>query len=132
MCLLEEVLSWDPQQARCTTTAHRSAHNPLRSNGRLGAVCGIEFAAQAMAVHGALVAAASGVSTPPGFLASVRAVELHVDRLDDVPGDLDIKVARTAGDDRTAMYEFSVTSGERILLQGRTAIAFNLIPVGPP
>ena len=56
MCLLDEVLSWDatphplPQRQR---TARRD--NPLRAHGRLGAACGIEYAAQAMAVHGALV-----------------------------------------------------------------------------
>ena len=37
-------------------SSHRAADNPLRAHGRLGAACGIEYAAQAMAVHGALLA----------------------------------------------------------------------------
>src|SRR2546430_15076222 len=57
MCLLDEVLSWDAARIRCRSATHRSPDNPLRLHGRLGAACGIEYAAQAMAVHGALVAA---------------------------------------------------------------------------
>ncbi|MDB6106527.1 MAG: hypothetical protein JWO52_6526, partial [Gammaproteobacteria bacterium] len=29
MCLLDEVLSWDATQARCRSSTHRSAENPL-------------------------------------------------------------------------------------------------------
>ena len=59
MCLLDEVLSWDAARIRCRSATHRSADNPLRLHGRLGAACGIEYAAQAMAVHGALIAASA-------------------------------------------------------------------------
>src|SRR3569833_2555449 len=82
MWLLDEVLNWDFTQTQCRTSTHRSPDNPLRSNGRLGSACAIEYAAQTMAVHGALVASASGGTAPPGFLASVRGVRLNVDRLD--------------------------------------------------
>ena len=54
-----EVLSWDATRIRCRSATHRSPDNPLRLHGRLGAACGIEYAAQAMAVHGALVAASA-------------------------------------------------------------------------
>ena len=56
MCLLDEVLSWDALRIRCRSGTHRAADNPLRAHGRLGVACGIEYAAQAMAVHGALCA----------------------------------------------------------------------------
>ncbi|MBV8741496.1 MAG: hypothetical protein JOZ12_06890, partial [Sinobacteraceae bacterium] len=56
MCLLEEVLSWDATHAQCRSSTHRRADNPLRAYDRLGAACGVEYAAQAMAVHGALMA----------------------------------------------------------------------------
>src|ERR1700752_1268025 len=61
MCLLDEVLSWDAMRIRCRSSSHRATDNPLRAHGRLGAACGIEYAAQAMAVHGALIAS----SAPP-------------------------------------------------------------------
>ena len=124
MCLLGEVLSWDDVHTRCRSSTHRSPDNPLRAHGRLGSANGIEYAAQTMAVHGALVAATAGGVAPPGLLASVRGVQLNVDRLDDVEGDLVTHVKRTAGDARTAMYEFSVLANEVVLVTGRAAIAF--------
>jgi predicted hotdog family 3-hydroxylacyl-ACP dehydratase len=126
MCLLDEVLNWDFTQTQCRTSTHRSPDNPLRSNGRLGSACGIEYAAQTMAVHGALVASASGGTAPPGFLASVRAVRLNVDRLDVFETDLVTSVNRVAGDENTALYEFSVLADNVVLVMGRAAIAFNL------
>ena len=56
MCLLDAVLAWDSGQIHCRASSHRQPDNPLRAAARLGAACGIEYAAQAMAVHGALLA----------------------------------------------------------------------------
>ena len=127
MCLLDEVLSWDARQTQCRSSTHRSPENPLRANGQLAAVCGIEYAAQTMAVHGALVAAATGGVARPGFLASVRGVRIAVDRLDDVAGELVTHVERVAGDESTALYQFSVSTGGVVLVAGRAAIAFNVV-----
>ena len=138
MCLLDEVLSWDAAHIRCRSSTHRSADNPLRLHGRLGAACGIEYAAQAMAVHGALIAAsaplASTVATSVrgsigagvGYLASVRNVSLRVERLDDLEADLIASAERLTGDARTVLYEFSVSSGRWLLLSGRAGIVFGL------
>src|SRR6202012_731614 len=49
MCLLDEVQAWDDTRIRCVATSHRDPHNPLRARGRLATICGIEYAAQAMA-----------------------------------------------------------------------------------
>jgi predicted hotdog family 3-hydroxylacyl-ACP dehydratase len=134
MCLLDEVLSWDATHIRCRSVSHRSPDNPLRAYGRLGAACGIEYAAQAMAVHGALVAASAPLtstlsvglrrSTGPalGYLASVRNVALHVIRLDDLDADLVAAAERVTGDGSTVMYEFSVCSAQQTLLSGRASI----------
>jgi predicted hotdog family 3-hydroxylacyl-ACP dehydratase len=131
MCLLDEVLAWDMTGIRCRSSTHRSADNPLRAYGRLGAACGIEYAAQTMAVHGALIASATGSVAAPGFLASVRGVQLQVDRLDDVVHDLVTLVERIAGDNSTALYQFSVSADVRLLLSGRAAIAFNVLDRKP-
>ena len=126
MCLLDEVLSWDSTRARCRSSTHRSPENPLRAYGRLGAACGIEYAAQTMAVHGALVASAASTTAAPGFLASARGVQFSCDRLDDVQGDLVSAVERLAGDENTALYQFTVSADEVVLLRGRAAIAFDV------
>jgi predicted hotdog family 3-hydroxylacyl-ACP dehydratase len=137
MCLLDEVLSWDAVRIRCRSATHRSADNPLRLHGRLGAACGIEYAAQAMAVHGALIAASAplastvarsvrgSIGSSVGYLASVRNVTLRVERLDDLEPDLIAAAERVTGDGRTVLYEFSVTSGRQLLLSGRASIVFD-------
>ena len=137
MCLLDEVLSWDAARIRCRSSSHRATDNPLRAHGRLGAACGIEYAAQAMAVHGALVAASaplastvstnirSSIGTAVGYLASVRDVALHVARLDDLDADLIAAAERITGDGRTVLYEFAVWGALQLLLSGRASIVFD-------
>ena len=130
MCLLDEVLDWNAQHIRCRTATHRAPDNPLRSHGRLGIACGIEYAAQAMALHGALaggaadgtVDALAGGSARVGLLASVRDVRLMVPRLDDIESDLICEVTHLAGDSRTALYEFALRDRDRSLLSGRASV----------
>ncbi|MBV8147126.1 MAG: 3-hydroxylacyl-ACP dehydratase [Gammaproteobacteria bacterium] len=136
MCLLDEVLSWDAGRIRCRSASHRARDNPLRAHGRLGAACGIEYAAQAMAVHGALIASSAplastvavsvrGSIASMGYLASVRNVALHVSRLDDLEVDLIAIAERITGDGRTVLYEFSVWGTPRLLMSGRASIVFD-------
>jgi predicted hotdog family 3-hydroxylacyl-ACP dehydratase len=121
MCLLDEVIEWSPERIRCAASSHRAVDNPLRDAGRLGAANGIEYAAQAMAVHGALLAGNDGAPRQ-GFLASARNVEFKADRLDDVAGDLDIVAERISGDGNNVLYGFSVSGDGRLLLAGRAAV----------
>ena len=131
MCLLDEVIAWSAERVSCRSATHRAADNPLRASGRLGIACGIEYAAQAMAVHGALVAggaAAAGAAPGPpaaGFLAAVRGVRFRSLRLDDVQGDLICDAVRMAGDATTALYEFELRSQETRLLTGRATVVFD-------
>lgn len=124
MCLLDAVVDWSPEHIACRTTSHADPANPLRAEGRLGAAAGIEYAAQAMAVHGALLAAGDGPPRP-GYLTSVRGVELHVARLDDRPGHLDVRAERLSGDAGHILYQFSVDHRGRCLLAGRAAVVLD-------
>lgn len=121
MCLLDAVLDWNPETIRCRATSHRDTANPLAAAGRLGIACGIEYAAQAMAVHGALLAA-GGDKPRQGYLASVRGVDFHAERLDDIAGELDIEAERLSGDDNNVLYRFTVRGDGRLLLEGRAAV----------
>ena len=58
MCLLDTVVDWSDTSISCSAISHRDPANPLRAEARLGAANGIEYAAQAMAVHGRLLAQA--------------------------------------------------------------------------
>lgn len=124
MCLLDEVVEWDALHVRCRSGTHRLPDHPLRSHGRLGAACGIEYAAQAMALHGALT---GGDSARPevGFLAALRDVRLHVLRLDDCDADLYCEAVLVAGDRGSALYEFALQSATRQLLRGRATVVFD-------
>lgn len=128
MCLLDEVLSWDAVHIRCRATSHRLADNPLRAHGRLGAACGVEYAAQAMAVHGAIIAHVADKEAPAGLLTSLRNLVLRVDRLDVLDTDLIASAERLAGDEGSTLYAFTVSSGGHELLSGRAAIVFGVRP----
>jgi predicted hotdog family 3-hydroxylacyl-ACP dehydratase len=137
MCLLDAVLAWDHDSIACQTSTHLSPHHPLRAHGRLGAACGVEYAAQAMAVHGALVAqsldSGDADSSPPraGYLAGMRSVTLHVERLDTVAGPLTVNAERITGDANTVLYSFTVQSGEQTLLSGRAVVVIDAAGISP-
>jgi predicted hotdog family 3-hydroxylacyl-ACP dehydratase len=129
MCLLDEVIDWNDLRLRCRTGTHRALDNPLRSHERLGIASGIEYAAQAMALHGALASSAAGANAATasrvGLLASVRDVRLHVLRLDDIESDLLCEVTHLAGDSLTALYEFTLRDNDKSLLGGRASVVLN-------
>lgn len=119
MSLLSEVLHFDDDSITCRAVSHRDPANPLREHGILPAVCGIEYAAQAMAVHGAL---SEQRGSRPGMLAGVRDVALTVERLDDIACDLVLKARRLIGGAQHLLYEFAVHAAERELIRGRAAV----------
>ncbi|MGH7052151.1 MAG: hypothetical protein ACREFS_15535 [Acetobacteraceae bacterium] len=122
MCLLDAVLSWDLLSVRCLSRRYRCPDNPLRrADGRMGTACGLEVAAQAMAVHGRLVAPSGGLPAP-GYLASVRDLWLRTARFDGVEDDLIIAAERLTGDAQGAIYRFVVTIGEIEFLSGRATV----------
>lgn len=123
MSLLHEVVAWDVGSIECRARSHRDPANPLRSRAQLAAVHGVEYAAQAMALHGALLGGEGAPSSRPGYIGAVRALELHAPRLDDIAGDLDIRAERLAGDESHALYSFAIRAGGRLLVEGRVSVA---------
>ncbi len=124
MCLLDRVIEWSEQRIVCEAVSHTDPANPLRDAGRLGAATGVEYAAQAMAVHGALLAHSDTVPTL-GYLTSVRGLNLRTERLDDVDGPLTVTAERLSGDARLILYQFTVHGGERCLLDGRASVVLD-------
>lgn len=125
MCLLDRVTSWDQQHIRCTANSHRLTSNPLRSRDQLSSACGIEYAAQTMAVHGALLAPADSTRPRAGFLVSVRGTTLHVPRLDNLTADLDIEAICIHSSGDNILYQFSVHTAGCLVLDGRAAVMLN-------
>jgi predicted hotdog family 3-hydroxylacyl-ACP dehydratase len=121
MCLLHEVVEWTAARIRCVSRSHRDDDNPLRAGAQLPALCGIEYAAQAMAVHGRL-SAVIGATPHAGYLASVSDVVCHAVRLDDLAHDLVIDAERLAGDGERVLYQFALSAGGVAILRGRAAV----------
>ena len=134
MALLQSLLAWSSGHIVCNATSHQDASNPLLMGGVLWSVCAIEYASQAMALHGVLstdlgTAALSSAKPRAGFLASVRGVQLQVLRLDTVPGALQVAAYRLAGDARLASYRFELHSAAGALLAaGRASVILDARP----
>ena len=125
MCLLKCVQAWDQEKIECRATSHRAPDNPLRSHGQLGIACGIEYAAQAMAVHGALLAPSDSTRPKVGYLVSVRGVTMTATRLDDLNADLVITASCMMASESNMLYQFTVCANDKVLLEGRAAVVLN-------
>ena len=122
MCLLDAVVEWDEQKIHATSASHRRADNPLRSDSVLRSVHLCEYAAQAMAVHGGLLAQRDGNIAAPGFLVSLRAVKLHVARIDDLVDALDVHAEKLLDGGGSWQYAFRVEHAGALLAEGRAAV----------
>ncbi len=122
MCLLDEVVEWDETRLHACSASHLRADNPLRADGMLHAVNLCEYAAQAMAVHGALPERESGGVARPGFLVALREVALIVERIDDLPGKLQVHVECLIVMADSLQYAFRVEHGGSVLASGRAAV----------
>ena len=122
MCLLDRVLAWNAHDIVCAARSHLDPDNPLRRVGRLAVLCGLEYALQAAALHGAL---RDGRPQPVGYVASLRAVTLHGDRLDDPAlGELRVAAVLEQGDSGGLLYALRVDAESGApLLAGRAAIS---------
>jgi predicted hotdog family 3-hydroxylacyl-ACP dehydratase len=119
MCLLDRALAWDAHVIRCESARHRDPSMPLRRDGVLPAICGAEFALQAMALHGALTA---GTPQPMGFVSSLRDVALHAARLDDVAEPLTVEAMALTAEPGGFIYRFAISAAGRPLLDGQAAV----------
>lgn len=122
MCLLDEVASWDETRVCCRSASHRRPDHPLRRDGYLPAIHLLEYAAQATAVHGALVAGTGRWPAAPKYLAAARDFDLHVDNLDDVSADLRIDAERLLSLGDRLLYGFQVSADNCLLAAGRLSI----------
>jgi predicted hotdog family 3-hydroxylacyl-ACP dehydratase len=123
MCLLDAVLVWDARSIHALSASHARVDNPLRGAQGLHAIHLAEYGAQAMAVHGALLARAQGAAARrPGLLVSLRDVQLFEEYVDQLDGNLDVHAQCLYADSGSAQYAFHVEHRGRLLASGRAAI----------
>jgi len=122
MCLIDELGSWDQTSVSCRSASHRRAEHPLRRDGTLSSIHLLEYAAQATAVHGGLLASGGGCAAPPKYLAAARDFQVHVAALDDVHADLQIDAERLLALGDSVLYRFNVSADGQLLASGRLTI----------
>ncbi len=122
MCLLDSVQAWDDSRIHCQSETHRVAENPLRRDGRLAALHLAEYGAQAMAVHGGLLARAQGQVAAPGFLASLRNLKWHIDFIETLPGPLDVHASQLMAAATGWTYQFEIHHRDTQLASGRAMV----------
>jgi len=122
MCLWDAVLDWDDTSLVLEAGNHRDHEHPLRHGGRLHAVHLCEYGAQAMAVHGGLLARAAGGRAAPGMLVALREVELRPGRIDDLPGPLRGEATLLAQGPGGCQYGFRILHAGQCIASGRAAV----------
>ncbi len=124
MVLLDQVVEWNGDSIVCTASSHRRADNPLRRQGRLSCLCGIEYGAQAAAVHATL----SGIrraSSAGAMLGGVKSIKTGRDRLDDIKGDLTIWAELLRAQANGAIYAFRLSApSSPAIVEGRFTVMF--------
>ena len=120
MSLLDCVLVYDNEHIVCSSTSHEDKENPLRTSDGLSAIHGIEYGAQAIALHGGLMNSLGRV----GYLVAVRDFETDVEWLHDLFGPIQVTATAAMQNESGATYRFSIEARDRMLVSGRLTIAF--------
>ena len=122
MCLLDRVLEWDADRIRCSAVSHRDADNPLREAAGLATLAGIEYAAQAAAVHGALL---RGEMLPrSGVLAALKNVISTRPWMHEIVEDIVIEANLLHSDPAGGIFAFAVFASEERILNGQFTLMY--------
>lgn len=122
MCLHDAVRAFDAQRILLACTTHGLPDHPFRRAAGVSAVYLAEFGAQAMAVHGGLLARAEGRTAEPGLLVSLRAFNVFVDRIDTLPGPIETEAIQSAASAASWQYTFRVLHADTLLAEGRATV----------
>ncbi|WP_423823909.1 hypothetical protein V5738_08070 [Salinisphaera sp. SPP-AMP-43] len=126
MCLLDEVIAWSADRIHCRAGIDAAAEHPLAGAEGVPATALIEYAAQATAAHGTLLARAerqAGAPAAEGRLVALRSIELAAAPAEiAAAGTLDIHAERLMADPAGSIYRFRVLGGQRVLVSGRLTI----------
>lgn len=118
MCLLNEVIQSDETSLIAQAVSHLDIDNPLRINDTINTINGIEYAAQAMAVHGSLL------SDRPqaGYIASVRNIEIKIPTLPEQKQPLVISVEQIMSNENGFTYQFDISCEQQSLISGKITV----------
>jgi len=121
MILLDGIHLCDAERIQCGSRSHLDPFNPMRHDNRLSVFAGVEYAAQAMALHARLTATGEKDFAQPrkGFLAVANKLRAHAFDLDEYKTPLLIEVIKLHGDFNSSQYRFAITVESRVILEGQ-------------
>jgi len=125
MLMIDRVRHWDDASIVCESARHLDPANPLRRGGALPAACGLEFGAQAMAIHGRLIAARCAPSPAAarfGMIIAANDMRWSRDVLDAAGPLLTIRAWRLFGSDNQIVYGFALDGTVADLVSGRASV----------
>ena len=122
MCLLERVDDWNETKIICFSNSHLLNNNPLRREESLSSVHLIEYAAQAMAVHGGLLDREKGLKMTEGYLAALRDVNINLCDVSQQSSELRIEADQILSQAGNMIYSFSVSTNDTELASGRATV----------
>ena len=122
MCLLHEVRWWNDSAISCIARSHLDPHNPLRRDDVLESICGVEYAAQAMAIHIRLTNPDENMERKMGYVGAIRDMTMHASRLDELSNDLEITASVLITQGANYMYTFRLTALGEDVLKGRASV----------
>ena len=125
MRLVDRVVSYDEQRIVCESDSHHAAEHPLADDGALSIVAGLEYGAQAMAIHGGLLASLAQPQLDRarhGFLVAASDLRWFVERLDTCASPLTIEAVSELRSDHQVAYRFEIRAADLTLLTGRASV----------
>lgn len=122
MRLIDRIVSYDDHKIVCESDTHQAADHPLAEAGVLSIVCGLEYGAQAMAIHGALLAASKPGGARHGYLVAASDLRWTIERLDRCATPLVIEAASEFRSENQVAYRFELRAGGDTVLSGRASV----------
>ncbi|MCK4864627.1 MAG: hypothetical protein KAT06_04305 [Gammaproteobacteria bacterium] len=122
MCLLDHAESWDENNIVCHSSSHLLDTNPLRRENSLSSIHLLEYAAQAMAVHGGLHNREQGLQMTEGYLAALRDIKINLCELDNLQTNLRIEANKILSQGGNMIYNFTVSTADTELVSGRATV----------
>jgi len=129
MCLLDCVEAWDELHIVCSARSHLSADNPLRSDGGLIAIHALEYGAQAVAVHGGLMAREQRKRISEGYVVAVRDARFYVERLVLLEPDLTVEARQLITSDDKQIYRVIIRSADLLVAEARLMVKNSTEPI---
>lgn len=121
MCLLDSVLYWDTKTIVCTASSHREDSNPLKRPEGVEAICGLEYAAQAMGAHIGLTTS-SNRGRAIGYVGAIKTLRVYVPYLDVFKDNLEIYSEKKFAQETGFIYTFIIRAQGKDLLGGQASI----------